>query len=106
MKIDEIHQEARVKREQEELAQERERQQRRDNRGQGNHPQQYSESRGSRGSGMRQQGNRNDDERSEPRFNVNSVRQLQTSDKRNQGTMVKDRPSSRSQRCIRTDFSR
>lgn len=87
VKIDEIHQEARAKREQEERDQERERQQRRENRGQGNNPQQYSESRGSRGSGMRQQGNRNDDERSEPRFNVNSVRQLQTNDKRNQGTM-------------------
>ena len=90
VKIDEIHEQERIKREQQEREQERERQQRRDqNRGQGNNAQQYSESRGSRGSGMRQQGNRNDDERSEPRFNVNSLRQLQTNDKRNQGPMVK-----------------
>lgn len=49
-----------------------------------NNPQQYS----GRGSGMRQQMNRTDDEQGGNRFNVNSVRQLQSNDKRNQGPLV------------------
>lgn len=49
--------------------------------------QQYNDGRGSRGSGIKQQNSR-DDERVETRFNVNSVRQLQSNDKRNQGAMV------------------
>ena len=86
MTIDEIHEQERVKREKQELDQERDRMQRRDqNRGSGNNQQHYNESRGSRGSGIKQQPNRGDDDRGENRFNINSLRQLQSSDKRNQG---------------------
>ncbi len=95
--IDEIHEQERIKRENQEREQERDRQQRRDqNRGttigsaySGNNQQQYNDSRGSRGSGIKQQTNRNDEERVENRFNVNSLRQLQSSDKRSQGPLVK-----------------
>lgn len=97
MTIDEIHEQERIKREQQEREQERERQQRRDqNRGtvigsaySGGGQQQYNDGRGSRGSGIKQQQNRNDDDRVENRFNVNTLRQLQSSDKRNQGPFVK-----------------
>ncbi|CAF4530695.1 unnamed protein product, partial [Rotaria socialis] len=91
--IDEIHEQERLKREQQERDQERDRQQRRDpNRStvigstySGNNQQQYNDGRGSRGSGIKQQSNRNDDDRVENRFSVNSLRQLQSNDKRNQG---------------------
>ncbi len=96
--IDEIHEQERIKREQQERDQERDRQQRRDqNRGtvigsnySGSNQQQYNDGRGSRGSGIKQQLNRNDEDRVENRFNVNTLRQLQSSDKRNQGQIVKD----------------
>ena len=96
--IDEIHEQERLKREQQERDQERDRQQRREqNRGivigsnySGNNQQQYNDSRGSRGSGIKQQNSRNDDERVENRFNVNSLRQLQSNDKRSQGPLVKE----------------
>lgn len=96
MTIDEIHEEARVKRLQQERDQERDRQQRRDPNRQtvigtaysGGNQQQYNDSRGSRGSGIRTQNNRNDDDRVENRFNVNSVRQLQSNDRRGQGPMT------------------
>ena len=99
MTIDEIHEEARVKRAQQERDQERDRQQRRDpNRPtvigtaySGGNQQQYNDSRGSRGSGIRTQNNRNDDDRVENRFNVNAVRQLQSNDRRGQGPMVRER---------------
>ena len=95
MTIDEIHEQERLKREQQERDQERDRQQRRDqNRPiaigsnySGNNQQQYNDGRGSRGSGIKQQNSR-DDDRTETRFNVNSVRQLQSNDKRNQGPLV------------------
>ncbi|CAF1256154.1 unnamed protein product, partial [Rotaria sordida] len=91
--IDEIHEQERLKREQQERDQERDRQQRRDqNRGtaigsaySGNNQQQYNDGRGSRGSGIKQQSSRNEEDRVENRFNVNSLRQLQSNDKRNQG---------------------
>lgn len=83
--IDEIHENARQVREQEERDQERERQQRRDqNRGPGG-PQQYS----GRGSGMKQQSNRNEDDRTDNRLIVDSLRQYQSNDKKNPGQLVK-----------------
>lgn len=93
--IDEIHEQERIKREQQEREQERERKERRDpNRnivigsGYMNSNQQYTDSRGSRGSGIKQSNNRNDEERSENRFSVNSLRQqLQSNDKRGQMAM-------------------
>lgn len=93
--IDEIHEQERIKREQQERDQERDRQQRRDqnrsivigNSYSGNNQQQYNDGRGSRGSGIKQQASR-DDDRVENRFNVNSVRQLQSNDKRSQGPLV------------------
>ncbi|CAF0867973.1 unnamed protein product [Adineta ricciae] len=93
--IDEIHEQERVKREQQEREQERERQQRRDqNRGTaigsaytGGNSQQYNDSRGSRGSGIKQQSSRNDEDRVDNRFNVNSLRQLQTTDKQSRGPL-------------------
>ena len=89
MTIDEIHEQERIKREKQELDQERDRIQRRDqNRGSGNNQQHYNEGRGSRGSGIKQQSNRGDDDRSENRFNINSLRQLQSNDKRNQGPVT------------------
>jgi hypothetical protein len=69
--------------------------QRRDNRtGGSNNPQQYNGSRGSRGSGSRgsgvkQQSNRTDDDRIDNRVIVNSLRQIQSNDKRNSGQLVK-----------------
>ncbi|CAF3707843.1 unnamed protein product [Adineta steineri] len=96
MKIDDIHEQERIKREQQERDQERDRQQRRDQHrnnpgggggGGNNNPQQYT-GRGSRGSGMKQQPNRMDDDRNVSRFSVNSVRQYQTSDKRNPTTTL------------------
>lgn len=51
--------------------------------------QQYSDGCGGRGSGIKQQSSRNEEDRVENRFNVNSVRQLQSNDKRNQGPFVK-----------------
>jgi len=64
--------------------------QRRDNRtGGSNHPQQYNGSRGSRGSGIKQQSNRTDDDRIDNRVIVNSLRQIQSNDKRNSGQLVK-----------------
>ena len=97
--IDEIHEQERLKREQQERDIERDRMQRRDqNRGtvigsnySGNNQQQYNDSRGSRGSGIKQQGGRNDDDRVENRFDVNTLRQMQSSDKRNQGPIVGSR---------------
>ena len=94
--IDEIHEQERIKREQQEREQERERQQRRDqNRGTaigsaytGGNSQQYNDSRGSRGSGIKQQSSRNDEDRVDNRFNVNSLRQLQTTDKQSRGPLV------------------
>ena len=94
--IDEIHEQERLKREQQERDIERDRMQRRDqNRGtvigsnySGNNQQQYNDSRGSRGSGIKQSGGRNDDDRVENRFDVNTLRQMQSSDKRNQGPIV------------------
>ncbi|CAF2066461.1 unnamed protein product [Rotaria magnacalcarata] len=91
--IDEIHEQERLKREQQERDQERDRQQRRDpNRStvigstySGSNQPQYNDGRGSRGSGIKQQLSRNDDDRVENRFSVNSLRQLQSNDKRNQG---------------------
>lgn len=97
MTIDEIHEEERQKRAQQERDAERERQQRREqNRGTviGNayntttNPQQYNDGRGSRGSGIKPMTNRNDEDRVENRFNVNSVRQLQSNDKRNAGPIA------------------
>ena len=97
MTIDEIHEEERLKRAQQEREAERERQQRREqNRGTviGNayntttNPQQYNDGRGSRGSGIKSLTNRNDEDRVENRFNVNSVRQLQSNDKRNAGPIA------------------
>lgn len=94
MTIDEIHEQERVRREQQERDQERDRAQRRDqNRGGGGYggnPPQYTESRGSRGSGIKQQSNRTNDEQNASGFNVNSVRQLQSNDRRNQGPIVRD----------------
>ena len=95
-KIDDIHEEARAKREQEDYDREREKQQRRENYrhgGGGGGPQQYGESRGSRGSGsrgsnIRQQSNRMDDERNDSRVIVDSLRQYQSNEKRNQGQLV------------------
>lgn len=94
-KIDDIHEEARAKREQEDYDREREKQQRRENyrHGGGGGPQQYGESRGSRGSGsrgsnIRQQSNRMDDERNDSRVIVDSLRQYQSNEKRNQGQLV------------------
>lgn len=97
MTIDEIHEQERMKREQQEREQERERQQRRDQNRvtiigtayNSSNQQQYNDSRGSRGSGIKQQTNRNDDERVENRFNVNTLRQLQSNDKRSQGPLVR-----------------
>lgn len=94
--IDEIHEQERIKREQQERDQERDRQQRRDpNRPiaigsayNTNNQQQYNDGRGSRGSGIKQQNSREDDRVESSRFNVNSVRQLQSNDKRSQGPMV------------------
>jgi hypothetical protein len=94
--IDEIHEQERLKREQQEREQERDRQQRRDqNRNitigtaySGTSQQQYNDSRGSRGSGIKQQTNRNEEERVENRFNVNTLRQLQSNDKRSQGPLA------------------
>jgi hypothetical protein len=96
MTIDEIHEEDRINRAQKEREADRERQQRRDqNRNivigsaySGGNQQSYNDSRGSRGSAMKQQNSRNDEDRVENRFNVNSVRQLQSNDKRNQGPIV------------------
>jgi hypothetical protein len=104
MTIDEIHAEERLKRQQQERDSDRDRQQRRDqNRGtvigsnySGNNQQQYNDARGSRGSGMKSVNNRNDDDRVETRFNVNSLRQLQSNDKRNQGPLVSEREHVRS----------
>ena len=94
-KIDDIHEEARAKREQEDYDREREKQQRRENyrHGGGGGLQQYGESRGSRGSGsrgsnIRQQSNRMDDERNDSRVIVDSLRQYQSNEKRNQGQLV------------------
>ncbi|CAF4110289.1 unnamed protein product, partial [Adineta steineri] len=81
MKIDDIHEQERIKREQQEHDQERDRQQRRDQHR--NNPQQYTGSHGSRGSDIKQQPNRMNEEQNVSRFNINSVRQYQTSDKRN-----------------------
>ncbi|CAF0862239.1 unnamed protein product [Rotaria sp. Silwood1] len=91
--IDEIHEQERLKREQQERDQERDRQQRRDQNRvtvigsaySGSGQQQYNDGRGSRGSGIKQQSNRNEEDRVENRFNVNTLRQLQSNDKRNQG---------------------
>ncbi|CAF1205745.1 unnamed protein product [Rotaria sordida] len=91
--IDEIHEQERIKREQQERDQERDKAQRRESNRTGgnnygnNNSQQYTESRGARGSSSKQQSNRTDDEQSGNRFNVNSVRQLQSNDKRNQGPL-------------------
>ncbi|CAF1271490.1 unnamed protein product [Rotaria sp. Silwood1] len=91
--IDEIHEQERIKREQQERDQERDKQLRRESsrtggsNNYGGNQQQYTESRGSRGSGNKQQSNRIDDEQSANRFTVNSVRQLQSNDKRNQGAL-------------------
>jgi hypothetical protein len=54
-----------------------------------NNSQQYTGSRGSRGSGIKQQSNRTDDDRIDNRVIVNSLRQYQSNDKRNPGQMVK-----------------
>ncbi|CAF1136629.1 unnamed protein product [Adineta steineri] len=86
MKIDDIHEQERIKREQQEHEQERDRQQRRDQHL--NNPQQYTGSHGSRGSGIKQQPNRMNEEQNVSRFNINSVRQYQTSDKRNPTTTL------------------
>ncbi|CAF0970215.1 unnamed protein product [Adineta ricciae] len=85
--IDEIHEQDRRKREQEE----RDRQQRADqyrnntggnnNYGSGNPPL-YTGSRGSRGSGSKQQSNRQASDRTDKGFNVNSIRQYQSTDKK------------------------
>ncbi|CAM4941289.1 unnamed protein product [Rotaria socialis] len=88
--IDEIHEQERLKREQQERDQERDKALRREsNRGgnnsYGHNSQQYT---GGRGSGMKQQSNRTDDEQSGNRFNVNSVRQLQKIDRRNEGPLA------------------
>ncbi|CAF3682682.1 unnamed protein product [Adineta steineri] len=96
MTIDEIHEQERIKREQQERDQERDRQQRRDqNRGtaigsaySGGNQQQYNDGRGSRGSGIKQQTSRNDDDRVDNRFNVNSLRQLQSTDKQSRGQLA------------------
>ncbi|CAF4233647.1 unnamed protein product [Rotaria sp. Silwood2] len=90
--IDEIHEQERIKREQQERDQERDKALRREsnrnaNNAYGANPQQYTESRGNRGSSTKQQSNRTDDEQSGNRFTVNSVRQLQSNDKRNQGPL-------------------
>jgi len=50
-------------------------------------PQQYTGSRGSRGSGIKQQTNRIDEDRIDNRVIVNSVRQIQTNDRRNSGAV-------------------
>ncbi|CAF4097530.1 unnamed protein product, partial [Adineta steineri] len=86
MKIDDIHEQERIKREQQEHEQERDRQQRRDQHR--NNPQQYTGSHGSRGSGIKQPPNRMNEEQNVSRFNINSVRQYQTSDKRNPTTTL------------------
>lgn len=39
---------------------------------------------------MKQQSNRTDEEQNVNRFNVNSLRQLQSNDKRNQGPIVRN----------------
>ena len=85
--IDEIHEQDRRKREQEE----RDRQQRADqyrnntggnnNYGSGNPPL-YTGSRGRRGSGSKQQPNRQASDRTDKGFNVNSIRQYQSTDKK------------------------
>ena len=95
--IDEIHEQERLKREQQEREQERDRQQRRDQTRpivigtvySGSNQQQYNDARCSRGSGIKQQSNRNDEDRVENRFNVKCVRELQSNDKRNQGQIVR-----------------
>ena len=62
--------------------------------------QQYNES---RGSGIRTQNSRNDDDRVENRFNVNAVRQLQSNDRRGQEPMVRERHTSHLQTIDRLD---
>jgi hypothetical protein len=59
--------------------------------GGGGGSQQYTGSRGSRGSGMKQQANRMDDDRIDNRVIVNSLREFHSNDKRNQGAMVKNK---------------
>ncbi|CAF1064198.1 unnamed protein product [Adineta steineri] len=95
MKTDGIHEQERIKRGQQERDQERDRQQRRDRHrnnlgggGGGNNPQQYTESHGSPGSGIKQQPNRMNDDRTMSRFSDNSVGQYQTSGKRNPTTTL------------------
>ena len=95
--IDEIHENERLRREQQERDQDRDRQQRRDpprpnvigTLNIGNNQQQYNDARGSRGSGIKQTSNRTDEDRVENRFNVKSVRELQSNDKRNHGQLVR-----------------
>ncbi|CAF4479442.1 unnamed protein product, partial [Rotaria sp. Silwood2] len=87
--IDEILKQEYLKNEQPEYAQEHERQQCRDqncgtvigNVYSESDQQQYEDE---RGSGIKQQSNRNEEDRTENRFTVNSLRQLQSNDKRNQ----------------------
>lgn len=81
-------------REQADIDRERDKLQRRDGNRSGGGPPLYGESRGSRGSGsrgsgIRQQPNRTDDERNDNRVIVDSVRQYQSNEKRNQGQLVK-----------------
>jgi hypothetical protein len=89
--IDEIHETERLKREQQEIDRDRERQQRREHNrsggGGGGGPQHYTESRGSRGSGMKQQSNRTEDDRGDNRV-IASLKQYQLNDKRNQEASV------------------
>lgn len=95
--IDEIHEEERQKRLQQEREIDRERQQRRDQNRSGQSGGNYKENnqpqfhcvRSGRGSGIRTQTSRNDEDRVENRFNVNSLRQLQSNDRRNQGPVVR-----------------
>lgn len=91
--IEEIHEEARLKREKDDFDRERDKQQRRDQYRSGGGPQLYGESRGSRGSGsrgsgIRQQSNRTDEDRNDNRVIVDSLRQYQSNEKRNQGQVV------------------
>ncbi len=88
--IDDIHEKERLRLEK----QERDRPPRRDQMhggGGGGGSQQYTGSRGSRGSGMKQQTNRMDDDRIDNRVIVNSLREFHSNDKRNQGAMVKNK---------------
>ncbi|CAF3624998.1 unnamed protein product [Rotaria socialis] len=66
----------------------------------GGNQKQNNDGRGSRSSGINQESNRNDDDRVENCFSVNSLRQLQSNDKRNQCPPRSNIPATESLGCI------